>query len=196
MHKIWAIILAAGASKRMNTQKLLLPFQGETIIGSVIDNISQSHIENMMVVLGANSNEIQDAIGDRPVQFCHNHNYELGMLSSVLCGFNALPEDADAALVYLGDQPMISVEVTNKVIESYNDSILGIVVPVYENRRGHPLLVDLKYRIEIKKLDLEQGLRALMHHFPQDVLEVEVNVPGILIDIDTKEDYDRATKPK
>jgi CTP:molybdopterin cytidylyltransferase MocA len=62
------------------------------------------------------------------------------------------------------------------------------------HRRGHPLLVDLKYRKEIEKLDLEQGLRALRHHFPLDVLEVEVDEPGILVDIDTPEDYKKATE--
>ena len=67
------------------------------------------------------------------------------------------------------------------------------MIPVYNHRRGHPLLVDMKYRKEIEKLDLEKGLRALRHLFPQDVLEVEVDEPGILLDIDTREDYTNAT---
>jgi len=189
----WAIILAAGSSKRMGTQKLLLPYKGSTMIESVVNNVLASKADRVMVVLGADREKVIRALEGRPVDFCHNAEHRQGMLSSVLCGFRALPEDANAALVFLGDQPEIPPHVTNAVIDAYNDDIKGIVIPVYNHRRGHPLLVDLKYRREIDKLDLEQGLRSLMHHFPQDVLEVEVDDPGILVDIDTEEDYTKAT---
>jgi len=194
MIKNWGIILAAGSSRRMGTQKLLMPYRDSTIIETVVEHVLKSRIENIIVVLGANANEIEEATGHLPVKFCINHNHEEGMLSSVICGFNSLPEDADAALLFLGDQPDIPPGVTNSVLAAYNDSIHGIVIPVYNHRRGHPLLVDMKYRKEIQKLDLEQGLRSLMHLFPEDVLEVEVDYPGILVDIDTREDYSNATK--
>lgn len=194
MQDNWAIILAAGSSKRMGTQKLLLPYNGATMIETVIDNVLGSHIEKVMVVLGADSEKITSVIGDKPVKFCRNQQPEKGMLSSVICGFKALPEDANAALIYLGDQPNIPPAITNTILEAYNDDLHGIVIPVHDHRRGHPLLVDLKYRRDIFKLDLEKGLRSLMHLFPQDVLEVDVNEPGILVDIDTREEYAKATK--
>lgn len=194
MSKNWGIILAAGSSRRMGTQKLLMPYGDSTIIQTVIGHVLDSRIENIMVVLGANADKIEEATGHLPVNFCHNQNHEEGMLSSVICGFNALPEDANAALLYLGDQPDIPPIVTNSIIAAYNDSINGIVIPVYNHRRGHPLLVDLKYKKEIQKLDLEKGLRSLMHLFPADVLEVEIDEPGILVDIDTREDYSNAIK--
>jgi molybdenum cofactor cytidylyltransferase len=192
----WAIILAAGSSTRMGTQKLLLPYGNSTIIGTVIDNVLGSCIEKVMVVLGSDSDEITRIIGQKPVEFCYNPHPDMGMLSSVLCGFEALPEDANVALVFLGDQPNIPPAVTNTIIETYNENLRGIVIPVHNYRRGHPLLVDLKYRKEIDKLDLEKGLRSLMHLFPQDVLEVEVDEPGILVDIDTREDYSNAQNKK
>jgi molybdenum cofactor cytidylyltransferase len=188
----WAIVLAAGSSRRMGTQKLLLPYRGETIIGTVVDQILASKVDRVLVVLGADHQEVRAVLKGRDVEFCHNRNHSEGMLSSVMCGFRALPQEANAALVFLGDQPGITSEVINTVLEAYNDDIKGIVIPVHQHRRGHPLLVDLKYRKEIDRLDLEKGLRALMHHFPEDVLEVEVEEPGILIDIDTREDYSRA----
>ena len=98
----------------------------------------------------------------------------------------------NTALVFLGDQPAISPGITDAVIRAYNDSLHGIVIPITNHRRGHPLLVDFKYKRDIVKLDLEKGLRALMHHFPEDVLEVEVDDEGILLDIDTPEDYKKA----
>ena len=189
-----AIILAAGSSRRMGSQKLLLPFGEGTMIEQVVDHVLHSKVDQVLVVLGADHQKVKQALGDRPVEFCHNKEHEKGMFSSVICGLRALPEHAGTALIYLGDQPGIPPAVTNAIIDAYNEELYGIVIPVYMDRRGHPLLVDLKYRREIENLDLEQGLRALRHHFPQDVLEVEVDEPGILVDIDTPEDYKIATK--
>lgn len=188
----WGIVLAAGSSTRMGTQKLLLPYRGDTIIGTVVKQVISSKVDRVMVVLGADHQKIRTALKGKPVEFCHNREHARGMLSSVMCGFRSLPEDANAALVFLGDQPEISPQVTDAVIEAYNGDIKGIVIPVHQHRRGHPLLVDLKYRNEIDRLDLEKGLRSLMHLFPEDVLEVDVEEPGILVDIDTREDYSRA----
>lgn len=194
MSSSWAIILAAGSSRRMGSQKLLLPYGQSTMIETVIDQVMNSNINQVMVVLGADDQKIRKAIGQRPVQICYNKAHQEGMLSSVICGIRSLPPDAGCALIFLGDQPGIPSPVTNQVIEAYNDELYGIVIPVYERRRGHPLLVDMKYRKEVENLDLEQGLRSLRHQFPEDVLEVEVNEPGILVDIDTREDYKNATK--
>ena len=190
----WAIILAAGSSTRMGTQKLLLSYNDSTMIETVIDNVLKSKIDKVMVVLGADSEQVTKAIGNKPVEVCRNAQPEKGMMSSVLCGFKALPDNANAALVYLGDQPNIPPSVTDTIIEAYNEDLYGIVIPVHDHRRGHPLLVDLKYRRDIFKLDLEKGLRSLMHLFPEDVLEVDVDEAGILLDIDTREDYSNATK--
>ena len=189
----WAIILAAGSSRRMGSQKLLLPFGQSTIIETVVDNVLNSSIDHVMVVLGASQREVQDILGNRAVQFCYNKEHEKGMLSSVISGVGALPDDAESALIFLGDQPGIPPSVTNAVIDAYSEELFGIVIPVNNYRRGHPLLVDMKYRKEIEHLDLEEGLKSLRHHFPEDVLEVEVDEPGILVDIDTPADYKNAT---
>jgi molybdenum cofactor cytidylyltransferase len=177
----------------MGSQKLLLPFGQRTIIETVVDNVLNSSVDHVMVVLGANQAEIRDVLGNRPVQFCMNKEHEKGMLSSVRSGIRALPPDAVTALIYLGDQPGIPPSVTNSVIHAYSEELYGIVIPVHDQRRGHPLLVDMKYRKKIEQLNLEEGLRSLRHHFPEDVLEVEVEEPGILVDIDTPADYKKAT---
>lgn len=194
MLKNHAIILAAGSSTRMGSQKMLLPFGESTILETVIQNIRSSSVDSILVVLGANHEHILEVIKPLPVEVCINTMHQSGMLSSVECGFSALPDDTGTALIFLGDQPGISPAVTDAVIRAYNESLHGIVVPVSNHRRGHPLLVDFKYKREIGRLDLEKGLRALMHHFPEDVLEVEVDDGGILIDIDTPEDYSTAKK--
>jgi molybdenum cofactor cytidylyltransferase len=188
-----AIILAAGSSRRMGSQKLLLPYGSSTIIETVVDNVLSSEISCVVVVLGADHEKIRNTIGERPVQFCFNQEHEKGMFSSVICGLKSLPADAGSALFFLGDQPGITAEVTNSVLKAYHEELYGIVIPVYNHRRGHPLLVDMKYRRQVEELDFEEGLRKLRHHFPEDVLEVELDEPSILIDIDTREDYENAT---
>ena len=187
--EVWAIILAGGESKRMKAPKLLLPFRGKSMIESVIENVTSSKVDKTLVVLGSVSELILEIITGLKVNHCYNYNYKEGMLSSVKCGFRNLPSDLQGVLVFQGDQPLIPPETTNKVIDEWRKSGKGIVIPVTSGKRGHPLLIDRKYRDEIEKLRDDEGLRSLAAIFNEDVLEVEVNTPGILRDIDTPEDY-------
>jgi molybdenum cofactor cytidylyltransferase len=116
------------------------------------------------------------------------------MLSSVICGFRALPDNYRAVLVMLGDQPFIGAGIINSVIDAYNRSGKGILMPVFGSRRGHPLLIDRKYRNEIEKLDPGVGLRSLYSKFTDDVYEVKAENETILKDIDTEEDYRNSLK--
>jgi molybdenum cofactor cytidylyltransferase len=189
MTGICAIILAAGESKRMKVPKLLLPFGGKTMIEKVVENVLQSEVFCTLVVLGSYREEILGAIGNLPVSYCFNENYRRGMLSSVQCGFRNLPAEYDAVLVFPGDQPLIEPEVINRVIESYRETGKGIIIPVFDNKRGHPLLISFKYRDVVDTLPDEEGLRVLAAKYKDDVYEVKTNSPGILKDFDTKEDY-------
>jgi molybdenum cofactor cytidylyltransferase len=111
------------------------------------------------------------------------------MLSSVQCGFRNLPSDTEAVLVFQGDQPFVAPSVIDGVIKAYRSSGKGIVIPVYNGKRGHPLLLDSKYRELIEKLDPVEGLRSIAYLYREDVLEVETDDPGILKDFDTYDDY-------
>lgn len=189
MAEIWAIILAAGESKRMGSPKMLLPFMGITMIENVIANVSGSKVDNIMVVLGADRDSIVKLIRTKAVNYCYNENYKDGMLSSVMCGFRNIPIDHSAVLVFQGDQPLITPKAINSVIEVYLSSGKGIVIPVYESKRGHPILIDRKYRNEIQKLNPAEGLRSLALKYSDDVLEVNTDVAGILRDFDTYDEY-------
>ena len=189
MGGIWSIILAAGESKRMGFPKMLLEFNGKTMIENVLDHVAASESDGILVVLGAGREELIDLVRKYDVKYCYNENYREGMLSSVKCGFKNLPSDTDAALVFQGDQPFIGPEVINKVIRAYRLSGKGIVIPAFNGKRGHPLLLDSKYRDEIDKLDPAEGLRSLTYLISDDVLEVETDDPGILRDFDTYDDY-------
>jgi len=112
------------------------------------------------------------------------------MLSSVICGFRALPNGAKAALIFLGDQPQIPSRVTDLVITAWIQSKKGIIMPTFNGRRGHPALIETRYKTEIERLDPEKGLRTLSEKFKEDVFEVECSIPEILRDIDTPEEYE------
>ena len=115
------------------------------------------------------------------------------MLGAVRCGLRAVPQDASAALVAPGDQPGVTAEVVATVVGAFGVSGRGIVVPTHAGRRGHPLLIALRYRDEIMTRYDGTGLRGLLQAHPEDVLEVEVAAPGAVQDIDTPEQYARAT---
>ena len=189
MSGIYAIILAAGESKRMGFPKMLLPFNGITMLENVIRNVEGSIVENSLIVLGAERVALTELLSKSSVTYCFNDNYKDGMLSSVQCGFRNLPSDFEAALVFQGDQPFISSKVINMVIEGYRSSGKGIVIPVYEKKRGHPILIDRKYLKEIETLDNQEGLRSLSRKFSEDVMEVETDDRGILRDFDTYDEY-------
>ena len=189
MGEIWAIVLAAGESRRMGAPKMILPYEGMTIIEKVLENVLASDAEKVVTVLGSHKEEVLKVIERFPVMHCYNGNYKNGMLSSVKCGFEFLPGDFRAAMVFLGDQPMVETSVINKMINLYNTSGKGILVPVFENKRGHPLMADRKYRDEIIDLDDPEGLKGLLRRHPDDLLEVVTENPSVLKDIDTMEDY-------
>lgn len=193
---IYAMILAAGESKRMGKPKLLLPFEETTIIETVINNILSSKADKILVILGSDAEKIRKKIENLPLEITTNPGYQKGMLSSVQWGFKSLPQNAEAALVCLGDQPGIFTVVINKVIDAYRRTEKGIVIPVYKKDRGHPVLIDIKYRKKVKNLNPDIGLRELVYNHPKDTLEVEVENPSILHDIDGPDDYRKELKKK
>jgi molybdenum cofactor cytidylyltransferase len=189
MNKIWSIILAAGESRRMGFPKMLLQFNGKTMIENVIGNVAESDSDGILVVLGAGKEDLIDLVMKYNVKYCYNEDYKDGMLSSVQCGFKNLPQDMEAVLVFQGDQPFITAEVINSVIGEYRLTGKGLIMPVFNGKRGHPLLIDCKYRDQIDNLDPGKGLRSITYLHSGDVLEVKTDEPGILRDFDTYEDY-------
>lgn len=191
---ICAVILAAGESRRMGQPKLLLPLGDKTIIESVLENVIASKVDKILVVLGSNQKMMEKTIKNFPIEITINPRFSTGMLSSVICGFEALPAKTQGVLVVLGDQPSISSIIINDLISQYQKTKKGIIVPVYQGRRGHPILIDKKYKRKIHNLNSNIGLRELIHNHPEDILEVKIPHSTILQDIDTPDDYQKVQK--
>jgi len=186
---IWAVLLAAGESRRMGTPKQLLPFGRTTVIETAVEHILASGADRTLVVLGAAHDRIEPLLRRFPVDVTVNPDFRAGMLSSVRWGIGRLPSDARAALILLADQPWITAKTIDRVIDAYKASGRGLVLPVFEKSGGHPLLIDLKYRAEIGELDPSVGLKALLAKHSGDVRRVRSADAGVLRDMDTPSDY-------
>ena len=189
---VTAIILAAGASRRMGTQKLLLPFAGKTVIQHVIDRVIEGGVTDVVAVVGSDR-AVAEAASRRNVRVAQNPDPDCGMLSSVRCGLLTVPDSCDAALVVLGDQPSISQALIARILEASRTSPGKILVPSFDGRRGHPLLVPIGYREEVFTRYDGEGLRGLLRTHAGDVLELRADASA-LSDMDDLADYRRELK--
>jgi molybdenum cofactor cytidylyltransferase len=186
---ISAIILAAGESKRMGQPKQLLPFRGSTLLGQIVENLLQSQAAETIVVLGYQAEKIIPQIAREPVRIVVNPDFEQGMSSSIRCGLSHISAAADGVMIVLGDQPLIEKEIIDLLIERHRQSERGIILPVYNGIKGHPVIFKMKYKDELMRLTGDIGGKEIVERHPSDVLEVEVDSESVVISIDAESDY-------
>jgi len=191
---ISAMILAAGESKRMGQPKMLMSFGQTTIIEQIIHELIKSLADSILVVTGASGDAIREVIKGYSVTYSDNPDYSSGMITSIQTGFRKMKGEVAAVMVLLGDQPMIQTSLIDKLIAAYYRSGKGIIQATYNGKRGHPVIIDKKYRNEILSMTKEESLRDLLRTHPDDIYEVNTNSPEILRDIDTMEDYENEIK--
>ncbi len=187
---ISAILLAAGESKRMGRPKLLLKWGQWTIIEKSVDTLLSSKIDELIVVLGYKARAILRRLGARRLKAVINHHYRMGMSTSIRRGLGSVNSKSEAILIALADQPLIETDVINHLIDVYSQNPHGIVLPSYEGKRGHPVIVNrLRYQGEMGELMGDVGCRPILNRHPEDILEVEVDSKGVIIDIDSWGEY-------
>lgn len=190
---ISGIILAAGESKRMGRIKQFLPWRGTTILQQVVNSATKSNLDIVLIVLGYHADEIASGLSSSRAKIAVNDHFTMGMSSSLKCGIGQAPQNSDAYMILLGDEPLVGAGIINLLIARYRSGRHGIVMPIYESRRGHPVIFGRKYRDELLALDGEVGAREVIHKHPEDTLQVMMSSENILVDIDTNEDYERAS---
>jgi molybdenum cofactor cytidylyltransferase len=174
----------------MGSPKMLLPFGDKTILETVLENVQFAGIEEILVVLGSEKEKILETIGDADFNYIFNPDYRAGMITSVKCGIKALSSGCQTAMICLGDQPMTGADIMKQLIAESLTEARGIIVPVYEDKRGHPIMVNRRYFSEIEELSGDKGLRELLPKFPDDILEIRIQKSDILRDIDTPDEYE------
>ena len=174
---------------------MLLPWGKSTVIGHVIHTFLTAEIEDVVVVTGGAREQVESAISAYPVRIIHNPDYEAGeMLSSLQCGLRAMSEQAQAALIGLGDQPQVQEKCVRLIRETYLHNQSRLIVPSFQMRRGHPWLVARSLWDEILALKPTESPRDFLNSHAHEIQYVSVDTPSILADLDTPQDY-RKSRP-
>jgi molybdenum cofactor cytidylyltransferase len=184
-----AILLAAGESKRMGELKQLMPLGSSTVVEQAIDNLLNSAVDEVIVVLGYKAEEIIKTLAAKPVKIMVNPNYRQGMSTSIIAGLILADLQAQAIMLALGDQPSVDSQTINQLIDEFYNHDKGIAVPTYQGRRGHPIIFAIKYKQELLELEGDIGGRQIIQCHPDDILEVAVDSESVITDIDTRDDY-------
>jgi len=184
-----AIVLAAGESRRMGKLKPLLRFKDKTFLDQIISALRASDADRITVVLGAGAEMIKNSVDLSGTNIVINKDYKKGQLSSLAAAIKDTPQEMDAILVCLVDNPFITKEVINKIIAKFKETNNPIIVPVFNKQRGHPTLFSRSLFSELVNAPKEQGARYVLYSNAENVLELEISEDTILMGIDTPEDY-------
>ena len=191
-----AVVLAAGLSSRMGTFKPLLPLGRSCVIRQVIEVIvCAGCINPIVVVTGCNAELIAHALAGLPVSLAHNPDYAQGeMLSSVQTGLREIRPYVDAVFVLPADQPLIRPETYRLLRNAWTMSMPLLAAPVFEGRRGHPIILSARAIPEALALSWGDMLRSFTSAHASERLNVPVDDPGVTLDVDTPADYINAAE--
>ncbi|MEJ2708104.1 MAG: nucleotidyltransferase family protein [Anaerolineales bacterium] len=193
---IAAVVLAAGESTRMGQPKMVLPWGETTVIGHVVQVLSQGGVDQIVVVTGGAREQVEEALHNFPVHCVFNSRYTQDeMLLSLRTGLSALPSECQAAMVALGDQPQIKPYVVQSLLEKFRHSGAGLVIPSYKMRRGHPWILAQDLWQTVYALPKGATMRDLIQKHAGQIVYLQVDTPSILRDLDTPEEY-RRQRPK
>ena len=196
MRKISAILLAAGESKRMGVSKLALPWGRKTVLERCVDVLVRSNIKEVVVVLSDRTKALGDRLRGPKVRLVVNPNYHRGMSTSIRRGVQAVDRKSDGMLIALGDQPLLRTKTINALIHALVQEKGKIIVPVFRGRRGHPVLFGPTFAKELLQLKGDVGARSLLQRHPKSVFEVRTRSEGVVVDVDTWNDYRRVSQGK
>lgn len=187
---IAVLIIAAGYSSRMNDFKPLLPLGKTSALQRLIETYKAHGLRHIYVVVGHRHEEIEGVLKDENVTVVYNEAYDKGMFSSIQKGLSAI--DASVRAFYMNpvDIPLIKVQSLERLFEAYAREEKGVIYPTFLGRKGHPPLIDMKYKEHILSSNGEGGLKRVLETFNEDAQYVPVCDQAVLMDMDTQEDYE------
>ncbi len=170
----------------MGAFKPLLPFGNTTVIESCIQYLRDAGIENVIAVLGHHEHEIREKLKNVTIAINPDPNSEMG--ASIAAGIRAVNDDPKCVLIALVDHPAVPATVVTNLIAEWRNGA-KIVIPTWQDRGGHPVLIDLSLRSELLTLDQTGGLRELLKTHQSEVKRLPVDSPFVARDMDTWDDY-------
>lgn len=188
------IILAAGLSKRFGRPKQLVQWRGRPLILHVADTALASRLRNVIVVIGHVADQARAALSplaEPPnLKVVYNPEYEEGRASSIRRGLRALPQDSQAAMFLACDQPLITAELINALMDTFVQHRSLICYPVSGQIRSNPTIFAAELFPELMKLTGDVGGNALIEKYKSRVREHHVSSPRLVADVDQPEDLD------
>jgi len=187
--RIAAIVLAAGQSRRTGAiNKLLVEIEGAPMIARVLQAVRAAEVEPVIVVLGHQPDRVRDAIVGHDVTLIENPDYAEGLSTSLARGLSVLPNAVDGVVVCLGDMPDVTTAHIERLIEAFApDEGRDICVPIFNGKRGNPVLWARRYIDEMAHVAGDVGARHLIGEYADAVSEVAMPDGGVLLDLDTPE---------
>jgi len=197
MTAIGAILLAAGNSSRMgsNSPKQLLDYRGQPLLVCAAQTVLAANLSPLVIVLGANAQQIRPTVETLPVHIVENPNWPAGMSTSLRAGLAKLLEltpSIDALIVMLCDQPLLRPEDLAALITAHTHTQKPLTAAVYNNTVGVPALVSKKYFQKLARLPDNAGAKSLFTQHPEDLATVPL--PNAALDIDTPADYSQVQR--
>lgn len=189
---VTAIILAAGLGRRMNGDKLHLKLNGNEIIDTVLSTVASLDFKKAIVV----SNDSVIASRAKLLNFTPVANLEApaGQSTSIIKGILASGNDTSGYLFIMGDQPLLSKDTLEVILKAFEDSPTSIILPIYGDKPGSPVLFPSTLKQELLSLEGDFGGKVVMKNHPELVKKVSISFPQELFDVDTKEDYEAIKK--
>ncbi len=191
---IAAVVLAAGAARRMGRTKQLLPLAGRPLVWHAAAAACRA-FGDVVVVTGSQGAGVAAAVADLPVRLAPNPDWQTGQASSLRAGVAALRPETGAAVFLLADQPFVTPALLDALAAAYRAGGGTIYAPVAGGRRGNPVLFDLgRWRQEMMTLEGDAGARAIVAAHPDEVVAVPVADAAVFLDIDTPADYEEVKR--
>ncbi|MBK8905019.1 MAG: putative selenium-dependent hydroxylase accessory protein YqeC [Anaerolineaceae bacterium] len=188
--RVTAVVLAAGQGKRMGQTKQLLPWGDTTVLGQTLRNVQQTAVHQRLVITGHEAAAVAAIAQAEEFETLHNPAYNTGeMLSSLQTAVRTLDESVTAVLAILADQPMVAPATIDLILAAYWQGSGDLIAPVYEGRRGNPVLIGRRYFAELLALPPGDAPRTLLRRHADRLHLVPVPTDDILRDLDSPEQY-------
>ncbi len=168
---------------------------GQTLVERIVEVLLRSKVDEVLVVAGFEWERVRDCLRGKDVQVVRNRQYREGMAASIRAGLRHIDQGSKGVLIVLADHPFMEAATIDQLVDAYGKSSKGIVCPTYAGERGHPVIFDLeKYGKPLSLLRGDVGGRSVIEAHGDDLLELAVDSPGVIRDIDVWEDYEASRR--